>query len=189
MPDPSRKLPDRLPGHFLVSHIDLSDPNFQRTVVLLISHDETGAFGLVVNRPSPFQAGQVVEGLDGSSASEIPVYVGGPVERQVLFILHAPFPESVAAAPQQFPVKGVVFEPATRPVVEERPEVRFYAGYSGWGPGQLEGELKADSWVVIPASPEIVFHPDGAAAWEKAFTQKGPLYEIILQTGFKPSMS
>jgi len=201
MLDPSRQHPCRLAGHFLVSHIDLSDPNFQRTVVLMISHDETGAFGLVVNRPSPFRAGQVVEGIDDSAASEIPVYVGGPVEREVLFILHAPFPDTVAAPSQELPVNGVVFEPATRPVVEwltadwgrageeERPAVRFYAGYSGWGPGQLEGELKAESWVVIPASAEIVFHPGGAEAWEQTFAQKGPLYQIILQTGFKPSMS
>lgn len=167
----------------------------------MVSHDEKGAFGLVVNRASPFKAGQVVDGLDEGAASEIPIYVGGPVQREFLFILHAPFPDSVEAASREMPVDGVVFEPATRPVVEwlnrdwagmdqaDRPEVRFYAGYSGWGPLQLEGELKAESWIVIPANQAIVFHPDGAAAWEQAFVQKGPLYQIILQTGFKPSMS
>ncbi len=60
---------------------------------------------------------------------------------------------------------------------------------SGWGPGQVEGELKAETWVVIPAKREIVFTRDAAGAWADAFARKGPLYQIILQTGFKPSMN
>ena len=72
---------------------------------------------------------------------------------------------------------------------EDRPAVRVYAGYSGWGPGQLEGELKAEAWVVVKATSELIFRPDAAGAWEDAFARKGPLYQIILQTGFKPSMN
>ena len=69
----------------------------------------------------------------------------------------------------------------------ERPAVRVYAGYSGWGPGQLEGELKADSWVVLKATRQVVFDPDPEKVWAEALARKGPLYQIILQTGFKPS--
>jgi putative transcriptional regulator len=155
----------------------------------------------VVNRPSPFRLGEVVEGLRESPAASIPVFMGGPVQREYLFMLHAPFPEPYAAGAVEHPIDGVIFEPATRPVLDwlqgdfsrlpekGRPGVRFYAGYSGWGPNQLEGELQAQSWIVIKATPRIVFHPDAAAAWEEAFVKKGPLYQIILQTGFKPSMS
>ncbi len=201
MLDPSQENPARLAGHFLVSDIDLADPNFHRTVVLVITHDETGAFGLVVNRPSPFNLGEVVEGMEDSPAASIPVFMGGPVQRQYLFVLHAPVSEPLGGGTVENPVEGVVFEPATQPVLDwlhgefsrlpekERPEVRFYAGYSGWGPNQLEGELRAQSWIVIKATPRIVFHPDAASAWEEAFVKKGPLYQIILQTGFKPSMS
>jgi putative transcriptional regulator len=142
-----------------------------------------------------------VDGLGESPAAAIPVFLGGPVQQEFLFILRTPLSGQPARSGQEQPVEGVVFEPATRPAIEwltgewsdlpleDRAEVRFYAGYSGWGPGQLEEELKRDSWVVIKATRDIVFHPEAEAAWAEAFVKKGPLYQIILQTGFKPSMS
>jgi putative transcriptional regulator len=194
--------PRWLGGHFLVSDFDLVDPNFHQSVVLMIDHDEEGAFGLVVNRPSPFTLGEVVEGMDDSPASSIPVYVGGPVQQNALFVLHEESPGSPGTddAPDQ-PVEGVAFEPATQSLLDwlkgewadlpeaDRPAVRFYVGYSGWASGQLEGELVADAWVVLKATREIVFHPDPAKAWTDALARTGPLYQIILQTGFKPSMN
>jgi putative transcriptional regulator len=194
--------PRWLDGCFLVSDFDLVDPNFHRAVVLMIDHDEEGAFGLVVNRPSPFTLGEVVEGMDDSPASSIPVYVGGPVQQNALFVLHEERPAETGSddAVEQ-PVEGVAFEPATQPLMDwlkrewgelpeaERPAVRFYVGYSGWASGQLEGELEADAWVVLRATREIVFHPDPLKAWAEALARTGPLYQIILQTGFKPSMN
>jgi putative transcriptional regulator len=194
--------PRWLGGHFLVSDFDLVDPNFHRAVVLMIDHDEEGAFGLVVNRPSPFTLGEVVEGLDGSPASSIPVYVGGPVQQNALFVLHEePRADGGAEDAAEQPVEGVSFEPATQPLMDwlkgewgdlpeaERPAVRVYVGYSGWSSGQLEGELEADAWVVLRATREIVFHPDPQNAWAEALARTGPLYQIILLTGFKPSMN
>jgi putative transcriptional regulator len=196
-----RGAPPRLAGKFLVSHIDLRDPNFYRSVVLMINHDEEGAFGLVVNQPSDRSLGEVVESLSGTSAGELPIYVGGPVQRDHIFVLHAELPRPVAEAATSRAVEGVVFEVATEAMVEylkyewsllgdsERPAVRLYAGYSGWGPGQVEGELRADAWVVLDAAAGIVFHPAPEEAWAEAFARKGPLYEIILRTGEKPSMN
>jgi len=190
-----------LGGNFLVSEIALADPNFRQTVVMMISHDENGAFGLVVNRPSPFTLGDVIDGMDDSAARTIPVFIGGPVQQEVLFLLHAPFPDRPTDEEAVHPLDGVISEPATVPLIEylkkdwsemppeDRPEVRAYAGYSGWGPRQLEGELKAEAWVVVKATREMIFRPDAAGAWEEAFAGKGPLYQIILQTGFKPSMN
>ena len=190
-----------LGGSFLVSEIALADPNFRQTVVLMISHDDNGAFGLVVNRPSPFTLGDVVEGMDDSPARSIPVFIGGPVQQEILFLLHAAFPSQAGDEDAAHPVEGVVSEPATLALIEylktdwaglppeDRPDVRIYAGYSGWGPGQLEGELKAEAWVVVKATRELIFRPDAEGAWEDAFARKGPLYQIILQTGFKPSMN
>jgi putative transcriptional regulator len=201
MGDGVGETPRFLDGYFLISEIALADPNFSRTVVLMITHDEKGAFGLVVNRPSPFTLGDLVEGIEGSPAAGIPVFVGGPVQQEILFLLHADFPNRTDDAEAEQPVDGVISEPATIAVMEylkgpwsdlpeaERPRVRIYAGYSGWGPGQVETELKAESWVVIPATREIVFRDDATGAWADAFARKGPLYQIILQTGFKPSMN
>jgi putative transcriptional regulator len=139
--------------------------------------------------------------VDDSAAASIPIYVGGPVQREALFVLHAPGPWYDSPASREQPIEGVIFEPATAALmehlgsvwsalpVEDRPEVRIYAGYSGWAPGQVEGELATDSWVVVPATKSIVFHDDPQAAWAEAFAGKGPLHRIILQTGFKPSMN
>ena len=84
----SEELPRYLGGYFLISEFDLADPNFHRTVVLLIAHDAEGAFGLVVNRPSRFALGEVIEGVEDSPAASIPVYVGGPVQQNALFVMH-----------------------------------------------------------------------------------------------------
>ena len=195
------ELPRYLGGYFLISEFDLADPNFHRTVVLLIAHDAEGAFGLVVNRPSRFALGEVVEGVEDSPAASIPVYVGGPVQQNALFVMHESPDGGVATAGVKHPLPGVTFEPATTALLDylkgewaglpegERPAVRMYVGYSGWGAGQLEGELKASSWVVLKASRQVVFDPDPQAVWEQAFARKGPLYQIILQTGFKPSLN
>jgi putative transcriptional regulator len=202
-PEDSGSVEDQgfLGGSFLVSEIALADPNFRQTVVLMISHDDNGAFGLVVNRPSPFTLGDVVEGMDDSPARTIPVFIGGPVQQEILFLLHAAFPGQTGDEDTTRPVEGVISEPATLALVEylkndwaslppeDRPAVRVYAGYSGWGPGQLEGELKSEAWVVVKATQELIFRPDAQGAWEDAFARKGPLYQIILQTGFKPSMN
>jgi putative transcriptional regulator len=193
--------PRFLAGHFLISEINLRDPNFRRTVVLLVTHDESGAFGLVVNRPSRFTLGDLVRGMEGFSAAAIPVFIGGPVQQEVLFLLHDEFPDHPAEAGIGSPIEGVVAEPATLSAVEylksewselresERSAVRLYAGYSGWAPGQLETELRLESWLVMKATREIIFPADAGAAWEEAFASKGPLHRIILETGFKPSMN
>src|SRR5271169_4667385 len=107
-----------LGGSFLVSEIALSDPNFRQTVVLMISHDDNGAFGLVVNRPSPFTLGDVVEGMDDSPAGSIPVFIGGPVQQEILFLLHAAFPGQPGDEDTARPVDGVVSEPATVSLIE-----------------------------------------------------------------------
>lgn len=193
--------PRYLNGYFLVSDIDLRDPNFYRTVVLTVSHDDNGALGLVVNRPSPLSLGEMVEGLGKTPAAAIPVFVGGPVQQEILFCLHGELPGLAGDEDAMCPIDGVCFEPLTHEIVSyleeewsarpasSRGQVRLYAGYSGWGPGQLEGELKAGAWLVVKATSEITFHPEPAQGWADAFARKGPLSRIILQTGFKPSMN
>jgi putative transcriptional regulator len=193
--------PRYLNGYFLISEFDLMDPNFYRSVILMIAHDDEGAFGLVVNRPSNLALGEVIEGVEDTPAASIPVFIGGPVQQNALFVLHMSQDREGDAPGIKKPLDGIIFEPATRSLIEyltgewaamreaERPVVRIYAGYSGWGPGQLESELKRESWVVLKATAQVVFDPDPQAAWAQALAKKGPLYQIILQTGFKPSMN
>jgi putative transcriptional regulator len=193
--------PRFLTGYFLISEVELMDPNFYRSVVLLVKHDDEGAFGLVVNRRSNVTLGELVDGFDESEAKTIPIHVGGPVQQEFLFALHDGLPDQLTSDHASTPADGVVFEPVTESVIdylreewallppEARPKIHLFAGYSGWGAGQLEGELKASAWVLLQASSDIVFYPNPAEGWRQALSRKGPFYKIVAETGFKPSMN
>ncbi len=200
--DPARQpLPDSLEGHFLISETDLMDPNFFRTVVLITDHNENGAFGLVVNRKSTANLYDVLPGFTEDDAGAIPVYVGGPVQQEYLFVLHSGLPAGTQNEQAEHPAPGVVFEPATEPLVtylqsewpalpaDDRPKLHLYAGYSGWGPGQLEEELRHGAWYVHKATADIVFHPDPEQGWRDALSRKGAIYRIIAETGYRPSIN
>lgn len=194
-------LPPSLEGYFLVSETELVDPNFHRTVVLLVNHNEEGAFGLVLNRPAEITLGDIIEEFEEQPLGELPAFVGGPVEQHYLFTLHSGLPKHAESQYALRPADGIVFEPVfhamegylrsewSAAVPPNRPTINFYLGYAGWGPGQLEGELEQNAWLVIPATPEIVFHPDPAEGWNAALTRKGGIYQIVAQTGFKPSLN
>ncbi|GAB6091242.1 YqgE/AlgH family protein [Spirochaeta dissipatitropha] len=190
-----------LAGHFLISETDLMDPNFYHSVILITDHNEDGAFGLVINRPADIVLQDVVPEFADTAAGIIPVFVGGPVEQQYLFLLHDGLDGIELPEPHMHPVDGVVFQPLTETIAgllpqiikQDRKTVRrhihLFAGYSGWSSGQLEAEILEGSWITHPASAEIIFHSDPAQGWQDAMSRKGDLYRIIAQTGFRPSMN
>lgn len=190
-----------LQGKFLVSETELDDPNFTQSVVLLVEHNQEGAFGLVVNQLSTLRLGAVLEEFMGTEAGELPLFIGGPVQQDFLFCLHSPIPELESGTVIEV-IPGVAFNPDTRAVIaylkdhypalhpEQRPDVRLYAGYSGWGGGQLERELKVfGSWVVLPANQALIFSKDPEESWRSALKRKGGIYYIAAEMGFKPSMN
>ncbi len=200
--DPSeRDYPDSLEGYILISETDLMDPNFYRTVVVIIQHGEEGAFGLVVNRQSEATLGEVLEEAGDTPIADIPVYVGGPVQQEFLFVMHAGLPGMPENENALTPAAGVVFEPASPELLawltdawnnesrDDHPSIHFFAGYCGWGPGQLEDELREGAWLIHEVRPDIVFHPDPQEAWKHALGKKGDFYKIVAETGFKPSMN
>ena len=151
------------------------DPNFIQSVVLMVQHDKGGALGLVLNRPTEITIKQAWSQVSESVCDrEDCLYVGGPCEG-VLMALH-PF----ASAGQLEVVPELFFCTETRHVewlVRQKDEtrIRFFVGYSGWSPGQLEKEMDSGSWLTTPASLERVFLPD-ETLWrqikrELAFTQ------------------
>lgn len=188
-------------GHFLVSEMELEDPNFYRTVVLIVNHDDDGAFGLVVNRCLDIELEKALPEFGGEPAGKIPLYLGGPVEPRYLFVLHSGLPGGLRSEHASEPVPGVVFEPSFAEVSaylreewpgtapDDKPRINLFAGYSGWGPGQLEGELAEKAWLVLPATPDIVFHPQPEKGWADAMARKGPFYELVAEMGFKPSIN
>jgi putative transcriptional regulator len=145
-----------LEGQFLVASRELLDPNFARAVVLLVQHSEEGAMGLVVNRPTKTTLDEAWK-----QVSEAPcpmsglIYLGGPC-RGPLMALHADAEQSEIEV-----VAGLHFsaDPDKIEALIEQAEdqSRFFIGFAGWGPGQLEAEMSQDSWHTVPATPEQLF--------------------------------
>ncbi len=190
-----------LSGFFLISDVNLSDPNFRRTVVLLISHDTDGAFGLVVNRRLGATLADAIPDFARTDAGKIPLYEGGPVQQRYLFAIHSGLPDDVRSEHAVDPIEHVTFEPAFQVLGEylktswsqldprERPPVHLYAGYSGWAGGQLENELEHGAWIVRPAAAKHVFSAAPEEGWREALGELGGIHKIVAETGYKPSMN
>lgn len=160
----------------LVAMPELDDPNFHRSVVVMVEHDERGALGLVINHPLDHECASVAAGfgLPWHGAPDTPLLRGGPVERQSLWMLHDDgwaFDETMRVCP------GVAVsrsrEALTRMCRGEERRLRLLVGYSGWGAGQLEGEIAAGSWLVAPASIEQVFTWPRDEVWDRSVRSLG----------------
>lgn len=158
---------DSLKGHLLIAPPYLSDPNFSRTVVFMIQHDDEGAFGVILNRPSGRSIADVWRELRGDACDcQQQVHLGGPVTGP-LVALHAE-----PSLGEILVVEGVYCSMSAERIEEivaaDRKLVRFYAGYSGWGRGQLESELATGSWLTVPADVASVFHVPEDELWTRA---------------------
>lgn len=158
---------DSLKGQLLIAPAYLSDPNFSRSVVLMIQHDEEGAFGVILNRPTGRSIADVWSELRGEACGcREQVHVGGPVAGP-LVVLHTE--PALAEMPV---VDGIYCSMSTESieeiVAEDRKLVRFYAGYAGWGGGQLESELSTGSWLTTPANARSVFRTPDEELWTHA---------------------
>jgi putative transcriptional regulator len=168
-------------GRLLVARPGLLDPNFARTVILLCEHhDDEGTLGFVLNRPTPRRLTDILSGEHEFPGRRDPVWWGGPVGLDGMSLLHR-LPRVRGAsevAPGVF-VGGAVQElgPRVRKSATPEDELRFVVGYAGWGRGQLDREMKEDSWVVLPASREIVFDADSETLWRRLLRDSGNLRE------------
>jgi putative transcriptional regulator len=162
---------DSLRGHFLVGSPYLSDPNFFRSVVLMIQHDEGGALGLVLTRPTDRSVADVWEMVTGeASACERAIYLGGPVAGPLMALhVHPEFAEADVVPGVYFSTQKDAIEQI---VADEDQPWLLFSGYSGWGAGQLENELKVGGWLTVPAHAEDVFH-EGDELWERLVSKIG----------------
>lgn len=200
------RFPGTLQGRFLVADLDLTDPPFVRSVILVLDHGVEGALGLVVNKPLGLTAAQIVDDtrfqvLHPERRGSIPLHSGGPVEPQAVFVLHTGMPSPWRSAGVRPVLPGLWFEPsfpAIQPYVtgqtedlppDDRPMVRLYLGYAGWSAGQLEAEVERGAWQVIDGHADLVFAPDPPQVWQKAMELRGGFWAIVAQTGIKPSLN
>lgn len=189
------------PGSLLLARPFLGDPNFERTVVLLCRHDATeGAFGLVINRPTTLTLADVLPFYEGPA---LPLSVGGPVQHNTLHYIHrlADLPEAIplavpAAAADPAAERGVFwggdYEILTSWLHDGRistNDIRFFVGYSGWSPGQLEGEIAADTWVVRSAAAQKVFTFEPEELWRGVLLEMGGRYRVLANYPIDPSLN
>jgi putative transcriptional regulator len=176
-----------LVGRLLISSPSLVDPNFRRTVVLMTHHDDEGAVGLVLSRPSELRVADAVPDLGELPGDDGLVFIGGPVQPEAVVVLieleHpddavTPVLGSIAYMPPGFPVDdtGVL-------------RARVFAGYSGWGPGQLEAELAESAWIVAPALPDDVFATDPDELWRDVLARKGGRFKLLASMPFDPQLN
>lgn len=163
----------KLQGQFLVAATHMRDPNFYRSVVLMLEHSEDSAMGLVINRPSSISIDSALSKLKPSAKFSDPLFSGGPVETAAMFILHN-CPE-LGEIDQEI-TRGVFvtgshdsFESLTEKGVSCNHECGFrvFCGYAGWGAQQLEGEIARGDWRILPADSDIVFQKDPYDIWEQ----------------------
>lgn len=166
---------DSLKGHFLVGSPHLNDPNFYRSVVLMVQHDAEGALGLILNRPTQNTVADIWEMVaERPSQCDRPIYLGGPVAGP-LMVVHTQlaFSELQIVAGVHFSTQKQNLEHI---VDSENRRFLLFSGYSGWGAGQLERELKMGGWLTIEAIDDDVFY-EGDDLWERLVSQIGQ--EII----------
>jgi putative transcriptional regulator len=180
---------ESLTGQLLLASPSLRDPNFARTVVLVSVHSEEGAMGVVLNRPSAVTVSEAVPQLEEAVAEEEPLYVGGPVQPSSIVFLAEFLDPSLAG----LLVLGRIGFPAPDAGIEELTEAtarrRVFAGYAGWGEGQLDAEVEEGDWIAHAALPEDVFTDLPEELWATVLTRKGGSYALIARMPSDPSVN
>jgi putative transcriptional regulator len=177
---------ESLKGHLLVAGPTLHDPNFRRTVVLVGEHGEEGALGVVLNRTSGATVDDALPELTSLVSGAEPVHVGGPVQPTAIVVL-AEFAEPDRAQALVLADIGFLPSEVDPDEVGQLRRARVFAGYAGWGPGQLDGELEEGSWIVEPAVPEDVFTTDPEELWSEVLRRKGGPFGVLAMMPPDPS--
>jgi len=167
-----------LTGQLLLSNATLFDPNFRRTVVLIGHHDDEGAVGVVLNRPLGLPVDAAVPPLSDLVASGDELFEGGPVEPDAAVVL-AEFSDPARASIVAFGAIGFLPDEMDTDDRGAIVRARIFAGYSGWGPGQLEDELAEDAWLITAATEADVFTQEPERLWERVVRRLGPGYAVL----------
>jgi putative transcriptional regulator len=192
---------DSTVGKLLIAEPMLDDPNFDRSVLLMIEHTPEGALGVVLNRPTDLEVDAVLGEWAPLAASPPVLYLGGPVEQNGVLALgrrsgrgggsggpdRAEAPGWTAVLGDDVGTLDLHLDPdEVAPAIDE---IRFFAGYSGWAGGQLEGELAEGAWLVVPATADDVFAADPAAMWRSVLRRQGGKVAMLAHFPAHPSLN
>ena len=169
-------------GDFLVSQPFMVDGNFKRTVVFVTEYNKEGAVGFIINRQMQYLIHDLISDFPEFDGS---VYFGGPVSTNTIHYIHTvgdKLDDSIEV------VKGVYWGgdfQKLRVLIDNKLidpfDIRFFVGYSGWAPGQLEEELKQGSWIIAPSDPNYIFNMPDKDIWKKVLENKGDVFKIIAE--------
>lgn len=164
-------------GSLLVAGGSLMDPNFRRTVVVITEYGAEGAVGLVLNRPAPVTVAEAAPPLATLVEPGSHIFVGGPVQPEAAIVL-ADF--------ESFDVDGRIVIGSIGLLSTYRGEsdagirrARVFAGYAGWGPGQLEGEIAEEAWIIEDALPGDIFTEEPGRLWSTVLARKGGSFRML----------
>lgn len=187
-PPDADPFPENRRGRLLVASPSLADPNFRRTVVLMLEHSPEGALGLVLNRPTPLVAREALAGvLAEAMPEEERVHQGGPVQPEAVIVL-ADFEDTTLAATVAFGTVGIV-DPdadATRLAGAVR-SIRAFGGYAGWAAGQLEQEISEEAWIEAEPTLDDVFTTGPEGLWSRVLDRKGGTWRLLAKMPEDPS--
>ncbi len=179
---------DTLQGQLLIASPSLLDSNFRRTVVLVTEHTDEGAAGLVLNRPSPASVLELVPELEPLVEDAEQVWLGGPVQPNAVLVL-GEFVDPDDAAVPLFGSLGFPSLDEPEDVVPATTRRRVFAGYAGWGAGQLESELGREDWIIEPAQNDDAFTEAPDDLWAEVLRRKGGIYELVARIPEDPSVN
>jgi len=172
-----------LKGQLLLDSGQLQGSFFQRTVVLICQHDAEGAFGLVLNRTTGNNVGEMIAADLPEVLKTCPLHLGGPVQPSALSFLH-----SDAFIPDANVIPNLSLGHSLDSLVEigeslsPTCKLKLFAGYAGWSAGQLEDEMKRKAWLTHPASLELVFDTAPEQLWQTILRSKGWQYKLLAQS-------
>ncbi len=161
-------------GQLLVATPRLLDPNFARTVILVLDHDDEGALGVVINKPSDLPLVSVLPSWADAVASPQSLFLGGPVSPESALAVGVAFGDRPESGFQKLAGDyGLVdLDAAPADLVSDLVGLRVFSGYAGWGSGQLEAELTEGSWYVVNAAPTDVLDPDPQQLWRRVLRRQ-----------------
>lgn len=177
------------PGDLLIAEPFLPDPNFSRAVAYIVEHNEEGTIGFVLNQSTGVALKDVLPGEVGEEL-DIPLYSGGPVSPETLHVIHQ-LGDHISGSKYiaRHTYWGGDFDQIKFLLGNKNAnwkDFRFFVGYSGWSPGQLEAELEQKSWIIHRSNEELIFSDDAAEVWEKAMAERGGKYKLFAKSPLRP---
>ncbi len=176
-------------GSILISEPSLRDFYFRQSVILLAEHNEEGTFGVIVNKPIEARLKDIIKGFSGYN---LPVYLGGPVKTDSIFFIH-----TCDEIPQSLPIMPGLNWGGDLDTIKEMlksktllpGDIRFFVGYSGWSPNQLDRELKEKSWVLSQTSVSEIINAHPETLWSNYLKHMGQDYAIWANFPADPTLN